>query len=201
MEFTDVALRKARHVDRRRVAVGGGSYGGYMTNWIIGHTNRFACAITSRSISNFISFVGTSDFGYMWPKEFNTKGPWEVPERYLKMSPLYYLAKMRTPTLIEHQEEDHRCPMEQAEQLWTALKWKGVPVELIRYPAEPHGMSRGGRPDRRIDRLERIHAWLETWTKPRKARTVRKAAKKVAKKAAKKTTRKAARKVAKRAGK
>lgn len=168
MAFTDVALRRARHVDRRRVAVAGGSYGGYMTNWIIGHTNRFACAITSRSISNFMSFVGTSDGGYLWPKEFGTKGPWEAPERYLRMSPLYYLKNMRTPTLIEHQEEDHRCPIEQAEQLWTALKWKGVPVEFLRYPGEPHGMSRNGRPDRRIDRLERIHAWLERWTKPRR---------------------------------
>jgi dipeptidyl aminopeptidase/acylaminoacyl peptidase len=166
MAFTDVALRRAKHVDRRRVAVAGGSYGGYMTNWIIGHTNRFACAVTSRSISNFMSFVGTSDFGYLWPKEFGTKGPWEAPERYLRMSPLYYLKNMRTPTLIEHQEEDHRCPIDQAEQLWTALKWKGVPVEFLRYPGEPHGMSRGGRPDRRIDRLERILAWLGRWTKP-----------------------------------
>jgi dipeptidyl aminopeptidase/acylaminoacyl peptidase len=168
MAFTEVALRLARHVDRHRVAVAGGSYGGYMTNWIIGHTRRFACAITSRSISNFMSFVGSSDFGYLWPKEFGTKGPWEAPERYLRMSPLYYLKNMRTPTLIEHQEEDHRCPIEQAEQLWTALKWKGVPVEFLRYPGEPHGMSRGGRPDRRIDRLERILAWLERWTKPRR---------------------------------
>ena len=168
MAFADVALRRARHVDRRRVAVAGGSYGGYMTNWIIGHTNRFACAITSRSISNFMSFVGTSDFGWLWPKEFGTGGPWEAPERYLRMSPLYYLKNMRTPTLIEHQEEDHRCPIEQAEQLWTALKWKGVPVEFLRYPGEPHGMSRGGRPDRRIDRLERILAWLERWTKRRR---------------------------------
>jgi dipeptidyl aminopeptidase/acylaminoacyl peptidase len=166
MSFTDVALRRAPHVDRKRVAVAGGSYGGYMTNWIIGHTNRFACAITSRSISNFLSFVGTSDFGYLWPKEFGSGGPWEARDRYLRMSPLYYLENMRTPTLIEHQEEDHRCPIEQAEQLWTALKWKGVPVAFLRYPGEPHGMSRGGRPDRRIDRLERIHAWLEEWTKP-----------------------------------
>jgi dipeptidyl aminopeptidase/acylaminoacyl peptidase len=181
MAFTDTALRHARHVDRRRVAVAGGSYGGYMTNWIIGHTNRFACAVTSRSISNFMSFVGTSDFGWLWPKEFRAKGPWETPERYLRMSPLSYLKNMRTPTLIEHQEEDHRCPIEQAEQLWTALKWKGVPVEFLRYPGEPHGMSRGGRPDRRIDRLERIHAWLERWTKARRGRAAKRGARKATK--------------------
>ncbi len=166
MDFTDVALRRAPHVDRRRMAVAGGSYGGYMTNWIIGHTNRFACAVTSRSISNFMSFLGTSDFGWLWPKEFQAHGPWEHPDRYLRMSPLSYLEKMRTPTLIEHQEDDHRCPIEQAEQLWTALKAKGVPVEFVRYPSEPHGMSRNGRPDRRIDRLERILDWLGRWTKP-----------------------------------
>ncbi len=164
MRFTDHVLRRFRHVDRRRVAVGGGSYGGYMTNWIIGHTNRFACAVTSRSISNLMSFVGSSDFGYAWPQEFRTTGPWENPSAYLRMSPLTYLRKMRTPTLIEHQEEDHRCPMEQAEQLWAALKAKGIPVEFVRYPGEPHGMSRGGRPDRRIDRMERILSWLGRWT-------------------------------------
>jgi len=167
MDFTDVALRKNRHLSRRRLAVGGGSYGGFMTNWIIGHTDRFACAITQRSISNLMSFVGSSDFGYYWPNEFGSKGPWENPQHYLKRSPLTYLKNMKTPTLIEHQEEDHRCPIEQAEQLWSALKWKGVPVEFLRYPAEPHGMSRNGRPDRRIDRMQRILAWLGKWTKAR----------------------------------
>lgn len=165
MTFTDVVLRKARHLDRRRLAVGGGSYGGYMTNWIIGHTDRFACAVTSRSISNLLSFVGSSDFGYAWPQEFNCGQAWEDVAYYLKYSPLTYLKHMKTPTLIEHQEEDHRCPMEQAEQLWTALKWKGVPCEFYRYPNEPHGMSRGGRPDRRIHRMEKIVAWLDRWTK------------------------------------
>lgn len=182
MAFTDAALRRARHVDPRRLAVAGGSYGGFMTNWIIGHTSRFACAVTSRSISNFMSFLGSSDFGYAWPREFGNVGPWENPRHYLRMSPLAYLANIRTPTLIEHQEEDHRCPIEQAEQLWAALKAKGVPAEFLRYPGEPHGMSRSGRPDRRIDRLERILAWIGRWTRgrrggqaarPRSRRTIR----------------------------
>lgn len=164
MTFTDVVLKKVRSLDGRRLAVGGGSYGGFMTNWIIGHTGRFACAVTSRSISNFMSFIGSSDFGYAWPVEFGKIGPWQNPQHYLRMSPLTYLKKMVTPTLIEQQEEDHRCPIEQAEQLWAALKAKGVPVEFIRYPGEPHGMSRGGRPDRRIDRMERILGWLGRWT-------------------------------------
>jgi dipeptidyl aminopeptidase/acylaminoacyl peptidase len=115
-----------------------------------------------------MSFIGSSDFGYAWPVEFGKVGPWQNPAHYLRMSPLTYLRRMKTPTLIEHQEQDHRCPIEQAEQLWSALKMKGVPVEFLRYPGEPHGMSRGGRPDRRIDRLERILDWLGRWTKPRK---------------------------------
>jgi len=163
MRFTDVVLRRKPHLDRRRLGVAGGSYGGFMTNWIIGHTHRFACAVSSRSISNFMSFIGSSDFGYAWPQGLGMSGPWEGPKSYLRMSPLTYLANMKTPTLIEHQEEDHRCPIEQAEQLWAALKSKGVPVEFLRYPGEPHGMSRGGRPDRRVDRLERIVVWFERW--------------------------------------
>lgn len=163
MRFTDVVLRKHRAIDRRRVGVAGGSYGGFMTNWIIGHTQRFKCAITQRCLSNLLSFVGASDFGFMWPREFGAGSPWENAAHYLKMSPLTYLSNMKTPTLIEHQEEDHRCPIDQAEQLWSALRSKGVPCSFVRYPQEPHGMSRSGRPDRRIDRLERIEAWLGQW--------------------------------------
>ncbi len=165
MTFTDAALKRAKHLDRKRLGVAGGSYGGFMTNWIIGHTDRFACAMTQRSISNLMSFVGSSDFGYFWPQEFGSAGPWEDPKHYLAMSPLTYLKNMKTPTLIEHQEQDHRCPIEQGEQLWAALRIKGVPCEFARYPGEPHGMSRNGRPDRRIDRMERNLKWLGRWLK------------------------------------
>ena len=165
MKFTDVVLRRYRFVDRRRLGVAGGSYGGFMTNWIIGHTQRFQCAITQRSISNWLSFLGASDFGPAWTREFGHVDPWTNPMHYLRRSPLFYLKNMRTPTLIEHQEEDHRCPIDQGEQLWSALRKKGVPCEFLRYPAEPHGMSRTGRPDRRIDRLERTALWLDRWLK------------------------------------
>ena len=166
MAFTDAALQAHPAIDRRRLGVAGGSYGGFMTNWVVGHTHRFRAAVSSRSISNFLSFVGCSDFGYAWPKGFfGHPSAWSDPRRYLRLSPLAYLNFMRTPMLIEHQEEDQRCPMEQAEQLWAALKWKGVPVEFVRYPQEPHGMSRSGRPDRRIHRLERILKWFERWLK------------------------------------
>lgn len=163
MRFTDEALKRAPHVDRRRIGVAGGSYGGYMTNWIIGHTTRFAAAVTSRSVVNLISFAGSSDFGFAWWRVFGGKIAWRDPGHYLAMSPISYVDAVRTPTLIEHQERDDRCPIEQAEQLFAALKARGVPVEFHRYPDESHGMSRGGRPDRRIERLERISGWFDRW--------------------------------------
>ncbi|KAF0244630.1 MAG: putative S9 family [Planctomycetota bacterium] len=164
MAFTDECLRLEPRLDRRRLGCAGGSYGGFMVNWIVGHTDRFKAGVSSRGISNFLSFVGSSDFGYAWPKGYyGEDNAWGNTSKYLKMSPLAYLKNMKTPVLIEHQEEDHRCPVEQAEQLWAALKWKGVPCEFVRYPQEPHGMSRSGRPDRRVDRLERIVAWFGRW--------------------------------------
>jgi len=163
MRFTDEALRRSPHVDRRRLGVAGGSYGGFMTNWIIGHTTRFRAAVTSRSVVNLMSFVGSSDFGHAWWRVFGGKIAWRDPAHYLSMSPIAYVDAVRTPTLIEHQERDDRCPIEQAEQLFAALKARGVPVEFHRYPDESHGMSRGGRPDRRIERLERITGWFDRW--------------------------------------
>jgi len=163
MRFTDVVLRRYKFLDRTRIGVAGGSYGGYMTNWIIGHTQRFKCAVTQRCISNWLSFIGASDFGWAWTRNWGYTNPWENPQKYLKASPLTYLKNIKTPTLVEHQEQDHRCPIDQGEQFWSALKAKGVPTEFVRYPAEPHGMSRMGRPDRRIDRIERIVQWLDRW--------------------------------------
>jgi dipeptidyl aminopeptidase/acylaminoacyl peptidase len=163
MAFTDEALRRSPRVDRRRLGVAGGSYGGYMTNWIIGHTDRFRAAVTQRSVVNLMSFLGTSDFGYAWPRAFSKKPAWNDAIHYLRMSPISYVDAVRTPTLIEHQENDDRCPIEQAEQLFAALKARKVPTEFHRYPSESHGMSRCGRPDRRIERLERILGWFDRW--------------------------------------
>lgn len=168
MIFTDEVLRRHPEIDRRRIGVAGGSYGGYMTNWIIGHTTRFAAAVTQRSVTNLMSFAGTSDFGYAWPKVFGGRKAWRDPAHYLRMSPITYVDAVRTPTLIEHQENDHRCPVEQAEQLYAALKVRKVPTEFHRYPDESHGMSRGGRPDRRIARCERIAGWFDRWLPPRR---------------------------------
>ncbi len=148
--------------DPERLGVGGGSYGGYMTNWIIGHTDRFKAAVSMRSISNLLNFWGTSDiFHISGLREWGT--PWEEFERYRKFSPIAYAANFTTPTLILHQEEDYRCPIEQGEQLFAALKLRGVPVRFVRFPNESHGLSRGGKPVHRLQRLEEIVAWYDRY--------------------------------------
>lgn len=156
-------------VDRRRVGVTGGSYGGYMTNWIVGHTNRFAAAVTQRSVVSFESMSGTSDYGHDFVEE--TGGtPWENVAALRRQSPLTYVKNIRTPLLIEHEEEDLRCPIEQAEQLFTALRALKRTVELVRFEGESHSLCRTGRPQNRGERLRRIIGWFDKYLKPEGAR-------------------------------
>jgi len=157
-------LESRPFVNAKRMGVTGGSYGGYMTNWIVGHTNRFRAAVTQRSVVNLESFVGSSDIGYMLYREFDGQ-PWQNPEAYHKCSPLTYAKNIRTPLLIIHSEQDLRCGIEQAEQLFTTLKLMRKTVEFVRFPGEPHGLSRHGRPDRRIARLNWIKEWFNKYLK------------------------------------
>lgn len=150
------------YVDRKRVGVTGGSYGGYMTNWLVGHTNRFRAAVTQRSVVNIESMFGTSDYGYDLGKEFGGT-PWKDWQQLRRQSPLTHVKNIRTPLLIEHEEQDHRCPIEQAEQLFAALKVLGRDVELVRFEGESHGLSRSGRPQNRAERLRRIVGWFERY--------------------------------------
>ena len=152
------ALERQPGVDSRRLGVCGGSYGGYMTNWILGNTRRFRAAITMRSVTNLFSMFGTSDFGYEDSREFGGHA-FDDPANYARQSPITYVKRIRTPLLILHAEGDLRCPIEQAEQLYTMLKAMKRKVEFIRFPEENHDLSRAGRPDRRIERLRRIQAW------------------------------------------
>lgn len=148
-------------VDTARMGITGGSYGGYMTNWVVGHTDRFKAAVTQRSVTNFASFYGTSDIGPVF-SEWQVGGtPWDNPDGYARMSPITYLPQMHTPLLVIHSEQDHRCPIEQAEQLFVGLKRLGVETELVRFPQESHGLSRAGKPKRRVERLERITGWFQ----------------------------------------
>lgn len=156
-------------VDPARLGVMGGSYGGYLTNWIITHTDRFAAACTQRSISNLVSFAGTSDIGPEFARDEFGALPWTDEEFLMAKSPLRYVKAAKTPTLILHQEEDHRCPMEQAEQLYTALVCLGVPTKFVRFPGEGHDLLRTGQPRRRINRLHHIIDWFDRYLKPAEA--------------------------------
>ena len=152
----------AHGADPERLGVGGGSYGGFLTNWIIGHTDRFKAAVSMRSIANLLNFWGTSDiFPITGLREWGT--PWEDFERYRRFSPIMYAANFATPTLILHQEEDYRCPIEQGEQLFAALVLRGVPARFVRFPQESHGLSRNGKPGHRLERLEEIVAWYDRY--------------------------------------
>jgi len=155
-----IAFMKAQpNVDAGRLGVMGGSYGGYMTNWVIGHTHDFAAAITDRCVANLVSMFGSSDLPDA-PDTYFPGNSWDRPEAMWNMSPLKYLGQARTPTLIIHSEGDLRCNIEQAEQVFTALSLNNVPVRFVRYPRNTsHGLSRSGPPDMRLHRLEQILAW------------------------------------------
>ncbi|MFN8139511.1 MAG: S9 family peptidase [Fimbriimonadales bacterium] len=167
---TAIEFMKSRsYIDSKRMGVMGGSYGGYMTNWIIGHTHDFAGAITDRCVSNMISMAGNSDFPF-FPDKYWQGAPWDRPESLWQSSPIKHFKNVKTPTLIIHSEGDLRCNVEQGEQVFSALKVMGVPTRFVRYPASTsHGMSRSGPPDLRIHRLNQILNWWNKYlSKPRR---------------------------------
>ena len=149
-------------VDTTRMAVLGGSYGGFMTNWVVGHTNRFAVAQTDRSIYNWYSWYGSSDAQSLTEYEF-LGAPWENDSLYRNLSPMRFADRIRTPLLIVHSEDDFRTPITDAEQLFVMLRKRGVPSEFVRYPRSFHGLSRTGPPWLLVDRLERIRTWFAHW--------------------------------------
>jgi len=149
-------------IDTANLGVTGGSYGGYLTNWIVGHDTRFKAAVTQRCVSNFYSFFGTSDIGFDFGVFEFGGTPWADAEKLLKYSPISYVDKIETPLLIVHNELDFRCPIEQAEQMFTALKYMGKEVAFVRIPGESHGLSRNGTPSRRLARLHHMIGWFDS---------------------------------------
>ncbi len=162
MTGVDEAIRRTGQVDTTRLAVLGGSYGGFMTNWIIGHTDRFRVAQTDRSIINWFSWYGSSDAQGLTEYEFMGP-PWEQDSLYWALSPLRFARNIRTPLLIVHSEDDRRTPITDGEQLFMILRKRNVPVEFVRYPRSYHGLSRTGPPWLLVDRLERIRTWFAHW--------------------------------------
>jgi dipeptidyl aminopeptidase/acylaminoacyl peptidase len=162
MAAVDYAIEQG-YVDENRLGVTGGSYGGFMTNWVIGHTDRFKAAITDRCVSNFYSMYGTSDIGFTFGDYEWGGRPWENREQYVEYSPITYVENMKTPLLIVHSEKDYRCPIEQSEQLFVFLKMLGRTTEFVRFPDESHGLSRSGQPKHRVQRLNFYADWWERY--------------------------------------
>jgi dipeptidyl aminopeptidase/acylaminoacyl peptidase len=150
-------------IDEKHLYVTGGSYGGFMTNWIIGHTDRFTAAATQRSISNNVSAFGVSDIGWhFWGYEMGEASPWKDPAKLVERSPLTYAPKVKTPLLILHAERDLRCPIEQAEQFFIALRLHGVETQFVRFPEDNHDLTRGGKPRNRVEHCRRIADWFDS---------------------------------------
>jgi dipeptidyl aminopeptidase/acylaminoacyl peptidase len=167
MAVIDEALRRFRFCDPDRVGVMGGSYGGFLTSWIVSHTDRFATAISERSVNNWVSSWGSSDIG--WDKGYIGAFMFEDIDAWLKISPITYATEIHTPLLILHSENDLRCPIEQGEQLFTTLRLLKRHVEMVRFPEESHELSRSGSPVHRVMRFEIVLEWLARSLQPRDA--------------------------------
>jgi len=149
--------------DPERLAVAGYSYGGYMTSWVVGHTDRFKAAVIGAPVTNLESFHGTSDIGAPFgPAEMG--GPLvEARETYRRLSPINYIDQVRTPCLVLHGEADDRCPIGQGEEWFVGLRARGQHAEMVRYPGGSHGFAMIGPPSHRLDFVQRLLAWIERY--------------------------------------
>ena len=163
MTMLDEALQKYDFLDAARLGVTGGSYGGFMTNWIISHTDRFLAAVSQRSISNWVSFFGVSDIGYTFTEDELLANPITNMKKCIKHSPINYVQNIHTPLLILHSEQDYRCPIEQGEQLFTSLKMLGREVRMVRFSGASHELSRSGSPSLRLERLNHMKSWFQKY--------------------------------------
>ena len=160
MKGVDAILAKYAWIDRDRLGVTGGSYGGYLTNWIVSHTNRFKAAVTLRSVSNFISDDGTRDGAYGHADDFQGD-IFEKFDLYWDRSPLKYARNVKTATLILHSDNDFRVPIEQGEQWFRALKHYGVTTEIVMFPRENHNLTRTGEPKHVVESLNWQLYWFD----------------------------------------
>ncbi|WP_090807466.1 S9 family peptidase [Paenibacillus sp. 276b] len=165
LEAVDYALATYDFLDETRLGIGGGSYGGVMTNWIVAHTHRFKAAVTQRCISNWLSLYGTSDIGISYVEGVIGGNPTEHADMLWARSPLAHAHKIETPLLIMHGEQDYRTPIAQAEELYSTLKRYGKTTKLIRYPGSNHTLLKSGKPWLRVDSFEQVNAWFNQYLK------------------------------------
>ncbi|MCU1233400.1 MAG: peptidase prolyl oligopeptidase active site domain protein [Candidatus Solibacter sp.] len=162
MNGMDAVLAKNPWIDPDLLGVTGGSYGGFMTNWIVGHTTRFKAAVTLRSISNFTSVEGTRDAAYGHKRDFGGD-LYQNFDLYWKYSPVRYAASVKTPTLVLHSDDDQRVPLEQGEQWFRALQHFHVPSEFVIFPRENHELTRAGEPKHLVESLKWQQYWFERY--------------------------------------
>lgn len=165
MKFVDESARRFPFIDENKLGVTGGSYGGYMTNWIIGQTDRFKAAVSQRSIANWISKFGTTDIGYFFVEDQHLATPWSDFEKLWWHSPMKYVNTVKTPTLFLHSDEDYRCWLVEAIQMFTSLKYHGIDSRLVIFKGENHELSRSGKPKHRLRRLKEITDWFDKYLK------------------------------------
>ncbi len=165
MEFTDVVLARCPDIDEKRVGISGGSYGGFMCNWMIGHTDRYAAAASQRSISNYVCKLTATDIGTTYDLQQVGATPWESFDTVWETSPLKYAHNAKTPTLFIQADEDYRCWMSGAIQMFSALKQNGTDARLCLFHGENHELSRSGKPHNRIGRLQEIVGWMDKYLK------------------------------------
>lgn len=165
MKFTDKVIENYPNVDENNLAIMGGSYGGFMTNWAIGHTNRFKAACSQRSIANMTTEFLLTDIGYYFIDDQISATPWSNYEKLWYHSPVRYANKVKTPTIFIHSDEDYRCWIPEGIQMFSALKYHNVPARLVMFKGENHELSRSGKPLHRIRRIKEIFDWFENYLK------------------------------------
>ena len=165
MDFTDHVLKEYPAIDSLRLGASGGSYGGFMCNWIEGHTDRFAAIASQRSVSNWVADFGTSEIGFSFDRNEMGADPWTDMEKMWEQSPLKYADRAKTPILFIHSLRDYNCFIDQGVQMFTAMKHFGVPSRMVVFEEENHGLSRSGRPKHRIRRLKEMTDWFDRYLK------------------------------------
>jgi dipeptidyl aminopeptidase/acylaminoacyl peptidase len=161
----DTALEKFDFIDPDRLGIIGGSYGGFMTSWAIGHDHRFKAAISERAVNHMVSAAGSSDLFWVFHQQFG--GHWfDHVDAWLERSPATYAKDIETPVLVLHSENDLRCNIEQGEHLFTELRLLGKDVEMVRFPAESHELTRSGSPIHRVQRFEIVLDWFAKYLQP-----------------------------------
>jgi dipeptidyl aminopeptidase/acylaminoacyl peptidase len=158
----DEAIKRG-YIDAKKLGVTGGSGGGLLTNWVVGHTDRFAAAVSQRDIANWSDWWYTADFTLFQPTWFKAP-PFEDPEDFKARSPITYINDVKTPSMFILGENDSRTPPSAGgEQMFRALKFRKIPTVMVKFPNETHELSRSGGPWHRVERLQHIVGWFDRW--------------------------------------